>query len=182
MTTQDFQIILAAVQIVTTAFLGVTASFLAYQQYKFNRNLSSQQLRLTESKLKLDLYERRLALFMKVRDFASQLAITSEEIDAGKFYRDTIERYFLFDEHEYAYFDEVYEKAKELKRTEEQFSRPRLPDREEQELKERSHALRVWFFNQSDEMISVFSNCLAIKTLGQSDSLNTKSSYLLRSK
>src|SRR4051812_32777607 len=86
------------VQIIVTAFLGVVASILAYQQYRFNKALSSQQLRLNESKLKLDLYERRLALFIVVRDFASQLAMTSEIIDAGKFYRNTIERYFLFDE------------------------------------------------------------------------------------
>jgi hypothetical protein len=94
-----------------TAVLGVAASILAYQQFKFNRTLASEQLRLSDSKLKFDLYEKRLALFMIVRDFASQIAITSEEIDAGKFYRDTIERYFLFDAGEYAYFDEVYEKA-----------------------------------------------------------------------
>ncbi|HVF68079.1 MAG TPA: hypothetical protein VM914_10460 [Pyrinomonadaceae bacterium] len=182
MTAQEFQIILTAVQIATTAFLGVTASILAYQQYKFNKNLSSQQLRLTESKLKLDLYERRLDLFMKLRDFASQLAITNEKIDTAKFYHDTIERYFLFDEHEYRYFDEVYEKAKELRHTEMGLQRPHLTDEEEQVIQNRNHDLRVWFFDQSDEMIKVFSNCLAIKTLGQSDSLSTKSSHLLRSK
>lgn len=165
------------VQIIVTAFLGIVASILAYQQYRLNKNLSSQQLRLTESKLKLDLYERRLTLFRIVRDFASQLAITNEKIDAGKFYRDTIERYFLFDEHEYAYFDEIYQKANELRLAEEELTRPNLTDDEEQGLRERSHAIRVWFFNQSDEMIKVFSNCLSIKTLGQADSLEMKSSY-----
>src|SRR4051794_532478 len=110
------------ISIIITAALGVVAGIIAYQQFKLNKNLSSEQsrlateqLRLNEAKLKFDLYQKRLALFMILRDFASQIAITNEEIDAGKFYRDTIECYFLFDANEYAYFDEVYQKANEVK-------------------------------------------------------------------
>jgi hypothetical protein len=160
-----------------TAVLGVAASILAYQQYRLNKNLASEQLRLSDSKLRFDLYEKRLALFMILRDFASQVAITNEEIDTGKFYRDTIERYFLFDAGEHAYFDEVYQKAGELKDVQLSLLRPNLTEEEEQTFKAKSHELRVWFFNQSDEMINVFSNCLSIRTLKQPKSLDTNISY-----
>jgi hypothetical protein len=164
------------VQIIVTAMIGAGAWFLAYQQFKLNKTLASEQLRLGEAKLKFDLYQKRLALFMILRDFASQIAITNEEIDAGKFYRDTIERYFLFDAGEYAYFDEVYQKANEVKRLKQERSRPRLTEDEEQALTSRLVELTTWFFNQSDEMIEIFSRCLSIRTLRQPDSLAMKSS------
>ena len=105
-----------------------------------------------------------------LRDFASQIAITNEAIDSGKFYRDTIERYFLFDENEYAYFGEIYHKSDEVRRAREQLSRPNLTEEEERAIKAQIVSLDTWFYNQSDEMIKVFSKCLSIKTLGQSDS------------
>jgi hypothetical protein len=104
---------------------------------------------------------------MRLRDFASQIAITNEEIDAGKFYRDTIERYFLFDTNEYAYFDEVYQKANEVKKLQLELSRPSLTADEERSLKSQLVTLHTWFYNQSDEMIKVFSKCLSIRTLKQ---------------
>lgn len=153
-----------------TAVLGVAASILAYYQYNLNKTLASEQLRLGDAKLKFDLYQKRLALFIILRDFASQIALETK-FDAGKFYRDTIERYFLFDESEYAYFNEVYQRANKLARIELELTRPMLTEDERQSLNRQVAELRTWFFNQSDEMIRLFSRCLSIRTLGQSDLL-----------
>lgn len=171
---------LTLISIIVTAALGVAAGVIAYQQYKLNKNLSyeqtrlaSEQLKLSDIKLKFDLYLKRLALFMILRDFASQIAMGDEEYDAGKFYRDTIERYFLFDANEYDYFDKVYQKANEL--THALLDRSNLPEEaERQEASQRVASLKTWFNNQSDEMIKVFSNCLSVKTLKQPDSLDMK--------
>ena len=72
----------------------LVASFLAYQQFH-----------LSKSKLKFDLYEKRLRLFNVVRDFASTVALRGE-LDSGQLYRDTIERYFLFDKDVCDYIDQ----------------------------------------------------------------------------
>lgn len=137
----------------STLLIGVAASFLACQQF-----------RLSKSRLKFDLYEKRLALFMTVRDFASIYALRGEG-DPGKFYRDTIERFFLFDEDVTAYIYGMYEKANEVERTKLELERPNLPEGEEQALKKKRVDGLVWFYNQSDSMIKVFSKDMSIKTL-----------------
>src|SRR5437764_11604789 len=93
-------------RIVTTAStltIGIAASILAYQQFKLSR-----------ARLKFDLYEKRLALFNRVRDFASAVALAGRDekdiTDPGKFYRDTVEHRFLFEPDVWAYFAEVYER------------------------------------------------------------------------
>lgn len=94
--------ILKIVSTISALTIGIAASALAYQQF-----------RLSRSKLRFDLYEKRLAVFKTVRDFASTLAIKGEA-DAGAFYRDTIERRFLFEEDIYSYIEGMYERAKQL--------------------------------------------------------------------
>ncbi|HYR76309.1 MAG TPA: hypothetical protein VEM96_10750 [Pyrinomonadaceae bacterium] len=84
-----------ALKIITalaTVTIGIAASILAYQQYK-----------ISKAKLRFDLYDKRLTLFNRLRDYASEVAMTSKDgleilDDAGKFYRDTIECQFLFDD------------------------------------------------------------------------------------
>ncbi|MHB8735135.1 MAG: hypothetical protein ACYC6M_07525 [Terriglobales bacterium] len=77
---------LRIVSAISTLAIGVAASFLAYQQFRISR-----------SKLKFDLYDRRLRLLRSVRDFASVVALGGEA-DSGALYRSTIERHFLFEE------------------------------------------------------------------------------------
>lgn len=158
--------------LIITGAIGTAAWIIAFQQLRLNRTLVSEQLRLADAKLKFDLYQKRLALFMLVQDFVSQMAAMNEEFDQSKFYRDIIERYFLFDADENAYIDKVCQKANELKRALAR-SGPQLMNADEADRLE----LRIfiqWFSNQSDEMIKVFSKCLSIKTLGQPDSLGLK--------
>lgn len=144
---------LRIVSTVSTFAIGVAASFLAYQQF-----------RISKSKLRFDLYERRLRLFNVVRDFASTVALTGE-LDSGKLYRDTIERYFLFDKDVCDYIDEMYEKAKQFERTKLDLSQSNVDDEARKKLNAKRVEMKTWFFNQSDNMIKVFSKDLSIKTL-----------------
>jgi hypothetical protein len=143
-----------------TLLIGVAASFLAYRQYT-----------ISKQKLRLDLYNKRYELFLKLRMFVSDLAIGDNreplEIQnkAGAFKRDTIECRFLFDADVAAYFDTVCKKAGELVTVQLDFRRPNLTNEQEDALRTRLTDLHVWFFNQSDEMFALFKKDLSIKTL-----------------
>lgn len=147
------EISLKLISTASTLGIGVAAWFLAYQQ-----------LKLSKSKLKFDLYAKRLDLFNVVRDFASTLALQGEA-DTGKFYRETIERYFLFEANVCSYIDEMYEKAKQVQNTKQELLRPNLTEEEKQKLDKQLVKDKTCFFNQSDIMIKVFSEDLSIKTL-----------------
>lgn len=151
-----------ALKIITalaTLTIGIAASILAYQQYK-----------ISKAKLRFDLYDKRLTLFNRLRDYASEVAMTSKDgleilDDAGKFYRDTIECQFLFDEDISGYFKEVYEKGKQLSEAKLGLERPNLTQEEREAFKHQVVELKTWFFDQSDEVFKVFAKDLSIKTL-----------------
>jgi hypothetical protein len=126
--------------------------------------LACQQFRISRSKLKFDLYEKRLRLFNVVRDFASTVALRGE-LDSDQLYRDTIERYFLFDKDVCDYIDQMHERAKELERTDLDLERPNLNEEARQALKAKKVKTKTWFFDQSDNMLKVLSKDLSIKTL-----------------
>lgn len=153
-------LILRVVSALSTLTIGVAASALAYRQFK-----------ISKAKLRFDLYEKRYALFLRLRVFVSDLAIGNNndpleiQSKAGAFKRDTIECRFLFDDDVAAYFDLVSEKASELVRAYLDFQRPNLPDDQEEVFRTRLGDLHVWFFNQSDEMFAIFRKDLSIKTL-----------------
>src|SRR5258705_9530398 len=90
---QKLDLILKIVQTMATLAISVAASFLAYRQYK-----------ISQTKLKLDLYEKRLALFRLaiefVEDFAKGHYNESVKIfeRLSKFRSDTMEHRFLFDD------------------------------------------------------------------------------------
>lgn len=149
----NLDLLLKIVSTLSTLAIGIAASFLAYQQF-----------RLSRSKLKFDLYEKRLKLFQTVRDFASTLAIKGEA-DKGKFYHDTIERYFLFEADVCAYIEEMYEKAKLIEHIKLELTRPNLTEEEAQQLKDRLVKDQTWFFDQPEHAIKVFGKDLSIKTL-----------------
>lgn len=154
-----FDSILRVVSTLATVTIGIAASMLAYQQFQ-----------ISKAKLRFELYDKRYSLFLTLRIFVSDLAIgnnTPEEIQskAGAFTRDTIECRFLFDADVAAYFDTVYEKAKELVRAYHDFQRPNLTEEEQETFRIQLGNLHVWFFNQSDEMFKLFRKDLSIKTL-----------------
>lgn len=147
------ELLLKVISTLSTLAIGLAAWLLAYQQ-----------LKLSKSKLKFDLYEKRLALFKIVRDFASTLVLRGDA-DSGQLYRETIERYFLFDEDVCTYIGEMYERAKQVEQTKQELSRPSLTPEERQSLNKKLVGDKTWFFDQSDKMIEVFSKDLSIKTL-----------------
>ena len=113
-------VILNIVSTLSTLTIGVAASVLAYQQFQ-----------ISKAKLRLDLYDKRYVLFLRLRMFVSDLAIGDNneplvsQANPGAFKRDTIECRF----NEVAdYFDEVYKKANELAKARLDFERPNLPD------------------------------------------------------
>ncbi len=166
-----------------TAAIGVAAWILAYQQLKLNKTLSSQQLRLaseqlrlSEAKLKFDLYERRLKLFEIVKEFNGGF-VMSGKADTGKFYHDTIERHFLFDDDVSSYIGEVYQRARQANRTKLNLDSPNLTEDERQELNAQYAEQMRWFYDQAENVPKVFSKDLSINTLRQSDLLPMKSSY-----
>ena len=148
-----FDLLLKIISTVSTFAIGVAAFVLAYQQFRISR-----------SKLKFDLYERRLALFNVVREFCGRVAM-SKEVDSGTFYHESIERYFLFDEDVCAYIGEVYQRALQLEHTNLEFGRPNLPEDERQTLIKRLVGEKQWFYDQAENVIKVFSKDLSIKTL-----------------
>src|SRR5262249_54063487 len=105
-------LVLKIIQAASTLAIGIAASFLAYKQFSLSR-----------SKLRFDLYEKRLAVFKTVRDFASAIALKGEA-DPGAFYRDTIERRFLFEEDVYLYIEEMFKRAQELRGLKEHYAEP----------------------------------------------------------
>ena len=141
-------VFLRVVSAASTLLIGVAASWLAYQQFKISR-----------VKLKFELYEKRLALFRIVREFASDIAINhttnaSQTLsDTGKFYRDTIEHRFLFNTDVSAYFDDVYQKAKALADVELELSRPNIT------MEERTT------INKQVAVLMTFQRDLSIRTL-----------------
>ena len=146
-----------------TAAIGVAAWILAYQQLRLNQTLSAQQLRLaseqlrlSEAKLKFDLYERRLKLFEIVKEFNGGF-VMSGKADTGKFYHDTIERHFLFDDDVSSYIGEVYQKALQANRTKLELDSPNLTEDERQELNAQHGEQMQWFFDQAENAPKVLS-------------------------
>jgi hypothetical protein len=156
-----------------TASIGVAAWFIAFQQLRLNKTLSAEQLRLSEAKLKFDLYERRLALFRTVKEFAGKLTMTGNAGHdvTGPFYHDTIERHFLFDKDVADYIVDMYENAKQVNRTKLELERPRLEENERQTLDRQLVDQMNWFFEQEQNVIKVFSRDLSIRTFDQSKAL-----------
>jgi len=153
-----------------TVAIGIAAWIIAFQQLRLNRTLSSEQLRLSEAKLKFDLYERRLTLFRTVKEFAGKFAITGEA-DTGAFYHDTIERHFLFEKDVSDYIGEMYDRALQAKRTKANLQRENLDEGERERLIHQHGDEMNWFYEQEQNVIRVFSRDLSIRTLGQSEAL-----------
>jgi len=62
-TLEVVDVTLRAVTAVSTLLLGIAASVIAYQQYRINK-----------AKLKLDLFERRFALFQKLKEYTKEFS------------------------------------------------------------------------------------------------------------
>jgi|SRR6185369_3730940 len=152
----SLDLILRIVSTLSTLGIGVAASLLAYQQFKISR-----------SKLKFDLYERRLKLFTVVKEFCGRTAVEGEisTQQSSALYHDTIERHFLFDKEISDYIGDVYVRAKRVQGLKLQLESPNLSDDEREQLNEQHTNELTWFYNQAENMPKVFFSELAIRTL-----------------
>jgi hypothetical protein len=131
--------------------------------------IAKQQLEINKYRMKFDLFEKRFAIFMQMRNFASAIAL-GQEFDPGKLYRDTIERKFLFepDSEVLTYFNEMYRRGNELNIILRDLQPAHMagPDEGQRNaLHEQELAQKTWFYEQSDAMFKVFSKDLSIETL-----------------
>lgn len=120
--------------------------------------------------MRFDLYERRLALFRAVKEFAGKFTMTGEA-DTGAFYHDTIERHFLFEKDVSNYIGDMYERALQALRTKTDLARGNLDEGERQRLIQQDGEQMNWFYEQEQNVIKMFSRDLSIRTLDQSESL-----------
>ena len=149
---------------IITIAIGVAAWIIAFQQLRLNKTLSAEQLRLNEAKLKFDLYERRLALFRTVKEFAGKFTMTGEA-DTGAFYHDTIERHFLFEKDVSDYVGDMYDRALQALRTKANLARENLDEGERERLIHQYGDEMNWFYEQEQNVIRVFSSDLSIRSL-----------------
>jgi hypothetical protein len=89
-----------------TPVIAVVAVYIAWQQHKTARD-----------KLKLDLFDRRYKVYRGLMDLFACVATegTVSNEDLGKFYRETDQKRFLFDDDVCDYLTEVRKKVVELR-------------------------------------------------------------------
>jgi len=83
-----------ALNAVSTLILGISAAFIAYQQYQLN-----------QSKYKHDLYDKRMKLYIKAKNFLSYVyqtahdskTLSTQEVLDTKFHEVVLESEFIFD-------------------------------------------------------------------------------------
>lgn len=154
-------LVLRIVAAASTLIIGLAASALAFQQF-----------RIAKAKLKFELYEKRLALFKKVRDYVEDIALRREDIacwmeNLKKFHAEVLECRFLFDADVVVYCDLIHQSSAKLYMLEIQLDDQRQRGVVDPDKRSRADELRVWFVQQiqSKDMIDVFRKDLSIKTL-----------------
>ena len=83
-----------ALNAISTLILGISAAFIAYQQYQLN-----------QSKYKHDLYDKRMKLYINAKNFLSYVyqtahnnkALSTQEVLDTKFHEVVLESQFIFD-------------------------------------------------------------------------------------
>lgn len=111
------------------------------------------QFYLARQKLKLDLFDRRLAVYAGVRKLLGEILRSGKADNEPifEFLRDTAQAKWLFDDSVAAYFDELYRQGSKLHALQaETEARPRSP--EHAKLLEKEHATFEWFTQQHAEL------------------------------
>jgi hypothetical protein len=127
-----------------TPLIAVIAVYIAWQQHKIARD-----------NLRLSLYDRRLKVYRGLMDlFAVVLQdVDTKSADLGKYYADTSEKKFLFDDKIIAFMNEVREKAVELRQVKRRITRhPPPSEKELGELSDRECELLRWFDDELEKL------------------------------
>lgn len=157
---EKLDLVLKLVQTTSTLAIGVAAWFLAYRQYKISR-----------TKLKFDLYEKRLALYKSLTDFLYRAGwgqAGPENLhkrippNLFEFRHDTVEYKFLFDDPEiHDCFEQVYDTAGTLRRLLLMLPEGPITDETLKEIIEHRAQLMLW----GSKVDKLFKEELSIKLL-----------------
>ena len=145
----DFPTVFAALLTPTVAVLGI---FIAYRQW-----------RLAQNKFKLDLFDRRFAVFVAARNFISQILTTGEvsDLELTKFLFSTREAKWLLSSDLAEYLDkELYEKAVDLQRLGSEIEQ--LSELERSEAIKAQVEVKKWFIAQHKVLDDRFSPYLKL--------------------
>ncbi|MGE0471732.1 MAG: hypothetical protein AB7L09_26365 [Nitrospira sp.] len=139
----------------TTVVLAISAAYIAYQQYRLGRE-----------KFKLDLFEKRFAVFSGTRKFLTHILTDGNLKDYNYLweYRAAIgEAEFLFETDVTEYLEDIYKQALKLKtHSEEMSSLPAGPDRTQ--LNHELHEALSWLLDQLPQLKIRFSPYMKFKT------------------
>lgn len=136
---------------IASTIFGISAIFFAYQQWKINT-----------SKLKLDLFEKRYAVYDGVRKFLSVILseATFTDKDLFQYYADTSDAEFLFGSEVVTFIDKVKRKSLRMRTLQKKYDR--LPTGEKRsELVEKEHVELEWLMGQLSQLRKVFSPYLS---------------------
>ncbi|MFZ4675715.1 MAG: hypothetical protein ACOYM4_08490 [Nodosilinea sp.] len=137
-------ILLRLIPALITLIVGVFGSYIAFNQYRTNRD-----------KLRLDLFEKRLEAYEKLQEYFSYLIREPRVKDEAMeiLYEARYRSLFLFDEEIACHIDQVLEKAKEMREIHSKlFGQNSLPQGEERtRLVYRNRDLKEWHDKERED-------------------------------
>lgn len=128
--------------------------------------LERRHQKLVKLKMRHDLFDRRLAVFMKVMHLSAEIGLTEKVDDTTlfRFLRETAEGEFLFDKEIADYINEIYSKGIQLVDSLERQEALSLGEAKIQ-AGNKSTELRQWFSNQIEVAKEKFKRYLDISEL-----------------
>lgn len=138
-----------------TPVIALVTTYIAIQQYRTN-----------QLKFRLELFEKRYAIYQAVKDFirvAMREGNFAEEIYFIELNDKTHDAFFLYDEPVDEYVDELRSKGAKLRYLHDRLSAQNLPIGEERsELSAEAAELRIWFGKQLLQSKQIFKKNLRI--------------------
>jgi hypothetical protein len=138
-----------------TPLIAIIVTYIAYQQYKINKN-----------RLRLYLFEKRFKVYDGLMIFLASVirkADTSNE-DLFKFRKHINDAFFLFDDEILSFLEEVYKKAHDLKGLQIKLRNIDTPsDEEAKEIVEKSLKIQGWLDKQFISSNKIFEKYLRFK-------------------
>lgn len=160
-----------------TPLIAIIAAYIAYQQYQINRRRLESDERLAQQKQRLDLYERRLAVFDAAMDLVAKTQAMPEEKQEWsepelRLRRAIYESYFLFGQDIVEYLWALVAKYQQFMYFAKRASSSGIRNEEKlQESIDEAEELERWFADQFEDAPKRFSSYLSLRELGGNPSL-----------
>lgn len=135
-----------------TPLIAFIAVYIAWQQHKTSRNT-----------LRLKLYDRRLKVYRGLLDLFAAVLEDNNNMppNLGKYYADTSEKKFLFDDKIVEFMHEVRNKAVKMRQVKRRLTTPPTPNEKKvNKLREQERELLAWFSDQLDQLPDKFAKSL----------------------